>query len=573
MMPTEPHGHKAAQSAWAPPAQPKALNADVRAFNVLVGARHTSDEIVLTILALLRAGPGAAGPAKAGMIGLCLNGTVLDARPLRLERYGSGNLRPLLVTARVPYRLLAGAPIHTRIELVYSDGERGFVKAVRYAPFGGDSRVGSVGGKVRARKTIGETTYYIRQSSRNKAYLTQRRRLDSDEPGNNRKLTAAYWLTRLVRWPRYVLLYEKESARYEESASMVFERLVDAGVTNARFILSERSAQYEKVPQRYRSYVLKKGTWAHYLAFFRSKVFVGTEMVAHAVDLRVANLRAASKVREKGVRFVFLQHGVMYFVALSAKARAAARKGTAVMPEDTVTIVSSECEARHFIRHGGYSRQDIWITGLPKFDRARRAPDADRIAVMPTWRPWEYNLVRNDCRKTGYYAMAEAIIEAVPPELRDRVVLMPHPLFSREMRQSPLSRYLPEGLSYDEVLEKTDLLVTDYSSIAADAFYRGAKVVFWWKDLPECMRQYGGTLMMDKRTVFGDVAKRPDLLRHFVRKRYGMPQDPVHVARFNRVVEFRDGHNTERVLECLAQAGIAAPALRAAHAQEGRHEA
>ena len=37
--------------------------------------------------------------------------------------------------------------------------------------------------------------------------------------------------------------------------------------------------------------------------------------------------------------------------------------------------------------------------GLPKFDRNTLNEDADKIVVMPTWRPCEYNEARYDFTK------------------------------------------------------------------------------------------------------------------------------------------------------------------------------
>ena len=65
----------------------------------------------------------------------------------------------------------------------------------------------------------------------------------SDNPSEQRKLALAYALARITPWNKPVLLYEKNCARYEESASVLFERLVDSGRKDVRYIL-DRGGKY-----------------------------------------------------------------------------------------------------------------------------------------------------------------------------------------------------------------------------------------------------------------------------------------------------------------------------------------
>ena len=69
-----------------------------------------------------------------------------------------------------------------------------------------------------------------------------------------------------------------------------------------------------------------------------------------------------------------------------------------------------------------------------------------------------------------------------------------------------MEKMIPKIISYDKILEETALLITDYSSIAYSAFYRGANVIFAWEELEECMEKYESHLMLNKDNVFGDVS-------------------------------------------------------------------
>lgn len=439
----------------------------------------------------------------------------------------------------VPYDDLEDSGIHNRVSAIFLDNKGdGFVRQVVYSMFPGMRGRG----KVRSVKIIESTgsSIYLRQSVSNKAYITHRRTNDSDYPKNNRKITLAYWLSMPLRWRNIVLLYEKESMKYEESAATLYEGLIDRKSTHGASILP-----------KYQDNVLIKHTLKHYLYFFIANTFIGTERPAHALDLRVANKHAVRKIGSKGVRYVFLQHGVMYMISLASDARADARKGQGGSPPFTRIVTSSVAEAEHFINDGNYDKEDLYITGLPKFDRTYRNDDAKRIVIMPTWRPWEYNLVRTAPEKTGYYRMLTDIMSTIPEELREFVHILPHPFFLRELQNSDLGQYIKPFNSYDEVLRDTRLLITDYSSVSCDAFFRGSNVIFWWKDKDRCMKEYGGHLMINEENIFGDIAHSVKQLKKMIPVNYHEPQTELHKERFADIVNFKDTDNTERVIQCL----------------------
>lgn len=218
-------------------------------------------------------------------------------------------------------------------------------------------------------------------------------------------------------------------------------------------------------------------------------------------------------------------------------------------------VVSSQKEAEHFIDLGGFRKEELIVSGLPKFDRSYMNAGADKILIMPTWRIWEFNEMRHDPSSTKYVRMIERIVKAVPADLRDKVVVANHPLFAES---TFLGGNLQDVGSYDELLRDVSLLITDYSSIAYDAFYRGANVVFYWEELEECMEHYGGDthLMLTDDTAFGPVCRNGGELASAVARLYGDSQPDVYVDHYREIVEFHDGKNTERLLDRLHAEGV-----------------
>lgn len=403
------------------------------------------------------------------------------------------------------------------------------------------------------------TTLYFRQGEKNFLVMTSRSINQTDYPRNARRMRVAYLLS-LVPLPRHAtVLYEKMSSRYEESASVVYERLIDLGVKDAYYILDAQVRDALEIPEKYKRNIVAKDSFKHYYLFFTARSFIGTERLPHAIELRSNSRAVRKRINDPTINYVFLQHGVMYMVSLDSSSR------TLFRPHKTTTglyrvVTSSKLEKNHFITRGRHEDEMVYVCGLPKFDRNQWHEKADKIIVMPTWRPWEANAARLDFEDTGYYRLMNEIYSAIPAELHDKVVLIAHPLFQQylEGKEFALRKYLDTETSYDELLRDAKVLITDYSSIAYDAYYRGTNVIFYWKDKDECMEAYGeGTeLMINENNVFGDVCYDADDLRAVLDANYEGGHTKEYDERYQQIVEFHDGKNTDRLIEMLRADGI-----------------
>lgn len=394
---------------------------------------------------------------------------------------------------------------------------------------------------------------YFRQNAGKGVTFTVRHENVTDSLGARMSLCAAWLASKLAFWVNPVLLFEKNGRHCEESARMAFERLIDEGNVSARFVLSDDVLEQSDLGEQYRPFVVRQHSFLHYLYFFRCKTFLGTEAMAHCIELRCQSLLVQRKLKSRKNTYVFLQHGVMYMVSLDSPERTSfQRRG---MKGNPYVVVSSQKEARHFIELAGFKEDEIIVCGLPKFDRGYLNPNADKILVMPTWRVWEFNEMRHSPESTKYVQMVNRMVDSVPAELRDKLVVASHPLFSKS---TFASGGVQEMRSYDELLRDVSLLITDYSSIAYDAFYRGSNVIFYWEELEECMAHYGGNthLMLTEETAFGPVCRNQEELRRAIEGLYGARQSESYQEGYRQIVEFRDGKNTERLLGALAEKGI-----------------
>lgn len=401
-------------------------------------------------------------------------------------------------------------------------------------------------------------TIYLRQNKNNRAFLVVRDTNRYDYPEEQQRLERAKEKSKELKDRDIILMYEKNCCKYEESASVLYEKLIDKGYDNVYFIVDTSIPTVQDLPDKYKKNLIEKDSDKHLEYFFACSKFISTETIDHSLQLRIANKSAQDKITGGGLMYVFLQHGVMYMVSLNSEMRVGFKQKTGYKLHRTV--VSSEAEARHFIDLAGMERDDLYITGLAKFDKCWRSGDADKIIIMPTWRRWETNQAKKDVESTGYFKMIETMYYAVPEDKRDKVIILPHPLMSERFRdeEGGLGGSIVLADSYDRVFRDCSLLITDYSSIAYDAFYRGANVVFYWKDKDECMEHYGeGTfLMLNEDNVFGEVCMNGEEITKAVEELYNRPQRERDLERYGKIVEFHDGQNSERIIEHLKRDGV-----------------
>ncbi len=405
------------------------------------------------------------------------------------------------------------------------------------------------------------TVAIFRQSQKQRLNIYVRSVNVTDKFSHRVKQVIAFGLSLLwhsEKAKKLVLLYEKNSSKYEESASVLFENLIDSDYKNAYFIVTKDYEFFDRIPEKYLSNIIYKYSFKHYLYFFKSKTFIGTEAIAHSIDLKTFNLLALKKIASKNLNYVFLQHGVMYMVSLNSESRKMFKRKE--LNGKYRVVVSSQAESDHFTTLGRHYDEDIYITGLPKFDRNTHNENADKIVIMPTWRPWEINEARTDFTQTPYFKMLMKLYDSVPEHLKEKVIILPHPLIVNELGKlsETLTKKIVLDARYDDILKDTAVLITDYSSIAYDAFYRGARVIFYWEEKDYCMMQYGPStvLMLNEENVYGDFAYNDENLGEIIDKNYNKPQTEEQKIKYSKLVNFHDGKNTERLINFLKEDGI-----------------
>lgn len=397
---------------------------------------------------------------------------------------------------------------------------------------------------------IEDYVYYFRNTASKMGRLTFQKKLRLNHE------TADYGLRQRKARKKYkhkvrnqVLIFEKESMRFEESGARLFERIYK--YPNVYFVLSKDSTDYPEIKEKYGKKIISPDEDRYLKLIHTAKYYIGTELPMHLIGVRSPYKSLRKEIMNyRKHKYIFLQHGVMQSLSLAGPNRSIFRKNHTYKPYKVV--VSSQREADHFVEHGFFEPEDMWKIGLATFDNKKINQNADKISIMLTWRPWDE--LKEDLMETTYYQAVKGIIESI--EDKNNVQLILHPKVHEVITDdNPLKEYLIDT-SINEALNNTKVFITDYSSAVFDSFYRGSNVIFWWAEKDECLKKYKNELLITEEIAFGDIVYSNDQLNKAIEENYSQSQQQKFIDNYKLMVEFDDNKNTDRLIEMLIKEKI-----------------
>lgn len=232
-------------------------------------------------------------------------------------------------------------------------------------------------------------------------------------------------------------------------------------------------------------------------------------------------------------------------------------------------VVSSEYEQDIIYRYFEYDREEIIITGLPRWDvlESTASKKHREILLMPTWRSWLENASEESFVKSDYYVNYETLLKDQRlRKLLDRhditLNFYIHPKFRDYIGQfdadSDRIRLIPfGGQPLNQLLMSCSLLITDYSSVAWDVYYQEKPVIFYPFDL-ELYEKHQGSYMDLEKEAFGDVVHNHQELLKSVEKyiENGFAEEECHAKRREYLLPLRDHKNSERIYKSIKEAKI-----------------
>ena len=260
-------------------------------------------------------------------------------------------------------------------------------------------------------------------------------------------------------------------------------------------------------------------------------------------------------------KFVFLQHGITHndvSIALGKYSRNISLFITAAKEE-----YNEICSGKYF-----YDGSVVKLTGFPRYDTLKNN-NTKTILIMPTWRTFlalsrDYSskdkIYNENFKKTDYFnnynrLLNDSIILEVLKETGYKVLFYIHPELQHQLKdfdKNDLVEFAKIDTRYQEVINNSSLLITDYSSVAFDFAYLKKPIIYYQFDREEFFgNHYKKGYFNYYEDGFGEVLEEYEVLRNtLIEYIYNNCKiKEVYRKRIQEFYQYNDTNNCKRVYE------------------------
>ena len=223
-----------------------------------------------------------------------------------------------------------------------------------------------------------------------------------------------------------------------------------------------------------------------------------------------------------------------------------------------ITTVS-DAEKDSFLDFGyNYDEKIIQTLGFARFDNL---PKKDRlskqIVIMPSWRDDLYNMTPNYIKESEYFKHINSLINnntliEICKKHDYKIIFKPHPLVYEFIDLFETNEYvtIDENSTYQELFKNSDLLITDFSSVAFDFSYMKKPMIYY---------QYAKDYNFEegyfkyKTMGFGEVIENEDELINLIGEylENDCEMKEIYKNRVDSFYKYNDKNNCRRVYDAI----------------------
>lgn len=356
------------------------------------------------------------------------------------------------------------------------------------------------------------------------------------------------------------LFYENKCESAQDNAFLMFEycmnheELLKEDKKNLFYIMDKRQTDFEQL-RKYKRQILPFMSIRHMVYLLAADNFVSTGRKSDAFHYKARPCQIVDRMKK--APFFFLQSGVTGMMKLSDDFK---RGGD---EEPKICMVSSEREKNLFMDELGYDENQLALTGLARWDILKDHSSGQRnVLMMPTWRSWltdisEDSFARSEyCSKIREFIQSQMLAEILEAKSMTLTLLV-HPKLKKYARNFEVHSERIQIFDYtsrpiSEMLMMASMVVTDYSSIAWDAYYMGKPVIFYQFDKERYEEEVGSYMDLEK-DLFGDIAATPkELFQAILTYEFNeFRERPENVMAKEKLLPLCDESNRERIFKEL----------------------
>ena len=313
---------------------------------------------------------------------------------------------------------------------------------------------------------------------------------------------------------------------------------------NVYYVINRKSKDYKKVESL--GNIIKHGSLKHWIYYLNAKKIIATQKYANPSFALFYLLHTKNILKTPRI---FLQHGItkddakMFYYG-KTKFR--------------LFICGAKKEYNYVKTRFQYPKENVIYTGFARFDNLNLDNKNKLILVAPTWRKWIKNQKEFDAFIQKYYDLINnneliKYLEKYGIELQ--MVLhknMKKFKINKNTSSKLVSIYHNDEVDIQKVINKTGLLITDYSSIFMDIAYRKKPIIYYQFDNQE-FREYHlqEGYFSYKNDGFGDVIREKEKLvnkiKFYIENNFEI--EKKYSKRMDDFFERKDKNNCKRILE------------------------
>lgn len=221
-------------------------------------------------------------------------------------------------------------------------------------------------------------------------------------------------------------------------------------------------------------------------------------------------------------------------------------------------VAVSDGEAKSFLDDGyNYKKEIIQVLGFPRFDNLEKTKTKKQILIMPSWRKKLLYAPPQYIMNSEYFQAINSLINnrdliELAKKYDYQILFKPHPRVYDYIELFDTNDHVKvdTDTTYQELFKSSDLMITDYSSVAFDFAYMKKPLVYY---------QYGNDYNFDegyfkyKTMGFGEVISTQEELIPIVEEylKNDCKMKDEYETRVDSFYKYKDKNNCERVYEAI----------------------
>lgn len=320
---------------------------------------------------------------------------------------------------------------------------------------------------------------------------------------------------------------------------------------NAYYIINKKSKDYEKVKEL--GNVIQYRSLKHWIYYLNASKIIVTQKYANPSPAIFYILHTRNILKTPRI---YLKHGItkdespmLYYNRTKFR----------------LFICGAKRELEYIKNNYGYPKKNVVYTGFARFDNLnvyeKNNSNTSRIILItPTWRNWIHKQEEFDKFMQNYYILIQnkALVNGLEKyNIELKLVLHKNmKKFKLNYNVESFSKNITinhnEEVDIQDLLNNTDLLITDYSSIFFDIAYRKRPIIYYQFDTEKYREnQLQKGYFSYEKDGFGDILENPDAIankvKYYIETNFKI--ESIYSSRMDNFFERKDKNNCKRILE------------------------